>query len=171
MKNRHWTLTVGCYFTEKLRFVWDILARTLVNYECGAYLAIGHGLVYCSYSKTILIFFSVISSLILVLKTSFSIPILFLSSFYIWTYWNFVVIFLQSTNCSSIFIHNNCYPIQTEGVQLYVLAHTDSDTYIAYVLLFDWFLGLTCQTSSYLGAALFIFSVLPATFSVICSEK
>ena len=27
LKKRNWTFLVGCYFTEKLQFVWDILAR------------------------------------------------------------------------------------------------------------------------------------------------
>ena len=27
LKNRNWTFPVGCYFTEKLQFVWSILAR------------------------------------------------------------------------------------------------------------------------------------------------
>ena len=27
LKNRNWTFPVGCYFTEKLQFVWNILSR------------------------------------------------------------------------------------------------------------------------------------------------
>ena len=33
MKNRNWTLSVGCYFTEKLQFTWNTLARTVDGTE------------------------------------------------------------------------------------------------------------------------------------------
>ena len=43
----------------------------LVNSECGAYQAVDHSLVYVSYPKTFLLFFSLILNLIPVFKTIF----------------------------------------------------------------------------------------------------
>ena len=67
------------YFQIKYSsFLAEILSFTfyLVNSECGAYLAVDQSLVYGSYSNMFLLFFSLILSLIPVLKPSFLIHVL-----------------------------------------------------------------------------------------------
>ena len=60
-------------FSDQLFQVFvEILSLSfyLVNFECGANLAVDHSLVYCSYLKFFLLFFSLTYSLIPVLKSS-----------------------------------------------------------------------------------------------------
>ena len=163
------------YFQIKYSsFLAEILSFTfyLVNSECGAYLAVDQSLVYGSYSNMFLLFFSLILSLIPVLKPSFLIHVL--------------VSFCFSSGSTGIvspclFIFhsqwNECFRIQAKGTYLFELFHIYKFLwfYLWYRFLLIYFFCF-CPWFYILNVSLFSSNLLnifrsPSTYSVLYSEK
>ena len=112
-------ITRAVFSTQVFQFLVEIFpfGFYLVNFECGAYLAFDHSLVNCIYPKIFILFFSLILSLIPVLKPSDSIHISVAFCFLLLDLLEFCY---QSSPackpCLSIFNsqRNKCYPIQTK---------------------------------------------------------
>ena len=92
-------ITRAVFSTQVFQFFVEIFpfGFYLVNFECGAYLAFDHSLVNCIYPKIFMIF-SLILSLIPVLKPSDSIHISVAFCFSSWIYWNSVINLPQLLN-------------------------------------------------------------------------
>ena len=162
----HFQIKYSRFFAEILSFSFY-----LSNYECGACLAVDQSLVYGNYPNMFLLFFSLILSLIPVLKPSFLIHVL--------------VSFCFSSGSTGImspclFIFHSqwdeCFSIQAKGTYLFELFHIYK--FLCFYLWYRFLLMFFCFYPWFyiLNVSLFSSDLLnifrsPSTYSVIYSEK